>query len=112
MWYSASLLFKSVHVPSDSRPPLWEESIRLIEAETEIDARKEAERIGRAEKVAYRAQSDVVLQKALGCRFLQLAACGKARYMVTGDRDLLEIRDKLSYAIVSADTFMSALKLR
>jgi putative PIN family toxin of toxin-antitoxin system len=44
--------------------------------------------------------------------FLQLAACGKARYMVTGDRDLLEIRDKLPYAIVSAETFMSALNLR
>ena len=43
---------------------------------------------------------------------LQLAACGKAHYMVTGDLDLLEIRDKLSYAIVSADTFMSALSLR
>jgi hypothetical protein len=27
-------------------------------------------------------------------------------------RDLFEIRDKLSYAIVSADTFMSALSLR
>jgi predicted nucleic acid-binding protein len=43
---------------------------------------------------------------------LQLAACGKTHYMVTGDLDLLEFRDKLSYAIVSADTFMSALSLR
>lgn len=44
--------------------------------------------------------------------FLQLAACGRADYIVTGDRDLLEIPNKLSYAIVSADAFMSALKLR
>ena len=61
MWYSASLLFKSVHVPTDARQPIWEESIRLIEAETDADARNEAERIGRSEKVAYQAQNDVVL---------------------------------------------------
>ena len=44
--------------------------------------------------------------------FLQLAACGKAGFLVTGDRDLLEIGEKLSYAISSADAFMSALNLR
>jgi hypothetical protein len=60
MWFAASLLFKSVHVPSGARPALWEESIRLIHAATEADAQKEAERIGRAEKVAYQAQSDLV----------------------------------------------------
>jgi hypothetical protein len=61
MWYSASLLFKSTHVPSDARPPVWEESIRLVEAESEAVARTEAERIGRAEVVVYQANSDLVL---------------------------------------------------
>ena len=61
MWFAASLLFKSVHVPTGSRPPVWEQSIRLIEAETEAQAREEAERIGRAQKVSYQAQNDVVL---------------------------------------------------
>jgi putative PIN family toxin of toxin-antitoxin system len=44
--------------------------------------------------------------------FLQLAACGKARYLVTGDRDLLEIRERLSYEVVTADAFVSAVNLR
>jgi uncharacterized protein len=44
--------------------------------------------------------------------FLQLAAFGKARYLVTGDRDQIEIREKLSHAIVTADTFMSMVDLR
>src|SRR3977135_3971337 len=34
--------------------------------------------------------------------FFQLAAFGKARYLVTGDRDLIEIREKLFHAIVTA----------
>jgi hypothetical protein len=61
MWYSASLLFRSTHVPSEARSPVWEESIRLVEAETEADARTEAERLGRAEAVVYQTQNDVVL---------------------------------------------------
>jgi predicted nucleic acid-binding protein len=38
-----------------------------------------------------------------------VAAFGEARYLVTGDRDLLEVREKLSHAIVTADVFMSLL---
>jgi hypothetical protein len=61
MWFAANLLFKSVHVPSGHRPPIWEQSIRLIEAETEADARNKADRVGRSEVVAYQAQSDLVI---------------------------------------------------
>jgi hypothetical protein len=37
---------------------------------------------------------------------------GEHAWSACEGRDLFEIRDKLSYAIVSADTFMSALSLR
>ena len=42
-------------------------------------------------------------------QFLQLAAHAKANFLVTGDRDLLDIRDKTRYAIVTAEAFMSEL---
>jgi putative PIN family toxin of toxin-antitoxin system len=41
--------------------------------------------------------------------FLQLAAYAKANFLVTGDRDLLEIRDKTRFAIVTAEAFKSEL---
>jgi uncharacterized protein len=44
--------------------------------------------------------------------FLQLALCGKADYLVTGDRDLLDIDEKLPYAITTPDMFMASLHLR
>jgi hypothetical protein len=61
MWYSVSLLFKSVHVPTGPRPAVWEESIRLVEAETESEARQKAEIIGQSEKASYQARNDLVL---------------------------------------------------
>ena len=42
--------------------------------------------------------------------FLQLAAHARADFLVTGDRDLLDIRDKTRYAIVTAEEFMSKLE--
>jgi predicted nucleic acid-binding protein len=42
--------------------------------------------------------------------FLQLAAHARADFLVTGDRDLLDIRDKMRFAIVAAETFMSKLE--
>jgi uncharacterized protein len=42
--------------------------------------------------------------------FLQLAAHAKADFLVTGDRDLLDIREKTRFAIVSAEAFMSKLE--
>lgn len=53
MWYAASLLFKGVHTPARDEP-LWEESIRLIKADTEGVARDKAQRLGEAQKISYR----------------------------------------------------------
>jgi uncharacterized protein len=41
--------------------------------------------------------------------FLQLAVAGKAYYLVTGDKDLLDIRGKLACPIVTLDAFLTAL---
>jgi uncharacterized protein len=41
--------------------------------------------------------------------FLQLAAYGNADFLVSGDRDLLNIRAKTSCSIVTAEAFMSPL---
>jgi putative PIN family toxin of toxin-antitoxin system len=45
--------------------------------------------------------------------FLQLASCGKAKYLVTGDQDLLAARGHRRFAILSAAAdFISALGLQ
>jgi putative PIN family toxin of toxin-antitoxin system len=44
--------------------------------------------------------------------FLQLASYGKARYLVTGDQDLLAVRGHLRFAILSAADFISTLGLQ
>ena len=41
--------------------------------------------------------------------FLELAAIGKAKFLVTGDRDLLSIRERLSYQIVNPQAFLEEL---
>ena len=41
--------------------------------------------------------------------FLQLATHGKAKYLVTGDRDLLDVRGQLPCAIITAAEFIAAL---
>lgn len=58
MWYTANLLFKSVHSPTSSKDALWEESIRLIEAETREQAMEKANILGKAAEVSYPIQSD------------------------------------------------------
>lgn len=59
MWYSASLLLKRIHpraaVGTDEA--LWEESIVLIEANSEDEAREEAERLGGKENQSFQAVS-------------------------------------------------------
>jgi predicted nucleic acid-binding protein len=40
-----------------------------------------------------------------------LAAYAKANFLVTGDRDLLDIRDKTRFAIVTAEAFTELDKL-
>ena len=59
MWYAASLFFKGEHTPLTPTPK-WEESIRLIEANSEDDARVKAQEIGRAEEHSYRTQDGTV----------------------------------------------------
>lgn len=52
MWYAASLLFKGSRSPVHAEP-MWEESIRLIGAHSEDEARAKAERIGQSERASY-----------------------------------------------------------
>ncbi len=42
--------------------------------------------------------------------FLHLATHARADFLVTGDRDLLDIRDKTAFAIVTAEAFISRLE--
>jgi putative PIN family toxin of toxin-antitoxin system len=44
--------------------------------------------------------------------FLRLAASGKADYLVTGDKDLLEVSGKTSYSIITADKFLALISAR
>lgn len=52
MWYAACLLIESSRSPAGAEP-IWEESIRLIEAATEQEARAKAERLGHSEGQSY-----------------------------------------------------------
>ena len=60
MWFAASLLFKSTHVPTEAKPAIWEESIRLILAATEEEAYEKARRIGNAASHAYDVEGGTV----------------------------------------------------
>jgi hypothetical protein len=59
MWYAASLLFKSVKESSDE-PSLWEESIRLVRADTDAEAHEKAVRLGRSAETSYEADGSLV----------------------------------------------------
>ena len=43
--------------------------------------------------------------------FLQLAVAGKAKYLVTGDRDLLSLAGRFVCPIITADQFIKLLNL-
>jgi len=60
MWYAVSLFYKSVHTPPESKPTLWEESVRLIQAATEEEARNLAENIGRSGAHNYEVEDGTV----------------------------------------------------
>src|SRR5438552_18123558 len=53
MWFSVNLLYKSIHPDHPENESLWEERVFLVQAETEDQARQEAERIGKNEEHAY-----------------------------------------------------------
>jgi len=61
MWFAASLLFKSVH-PGQVDDHLWEESIFLVRAESEEEARQKADRLGKAEEHEYVAANGEMTQ--------------------------------------------------
>jgi hypothetical protein len=53
MWFAVNLLFKSVHAGKPEEDSLWEERIILIQAETEAEARQQAELLGKDEEHEY-----------------------------------------------------------
>jgi hypothetical protein len=53
MWYAVNLLLKSTRSPVSDVEPLWEESIRLVSASSEEEARAKAELLGQAERMTY-----------------------------------------------------------
>jgi len=53
-WFVASLLFKSVHTPTPSDDPLWEERLILIQAATQDEANAKAAIIGAQEVHSYK----------------------------------------------------------
>jgi hypothetical protein len=53
MWFSANLLFKSVHKPITDDAPVWEERVVLLECSDEATALQKAESLGKAEVVSY-----------------------------------------------------------
>jgi len=70
MWYSAALLFERVHPGHESPPddPLWEESVILVDAPSEEDAKAKAEILGRAKELSFRAISG----EAVEWRFVEV----------------------------------------
>ena len=60
MWYAANLLYRSIHTPIESKPTVWEESVRLIQARSETEALQEAEAIGRSEAHSYEVEGGTV----------------------------------------------------
>ena len=61
MWFAANLLFKSTHVPTEAKPTIWEESVRLIQATTEAEALERAERLGRSGTHSYQVEDGLVI---------------------------------------------------
>lgn len=54
MWYSASLFFESIHTPPQAEAEhLWQETVYLIDAETEVEALAKADAIGRQSELSY-----------------------------------------------------------
>lgn len=61
MWYAVNILFRSEHIPTEAKPTIWEESMLLVEAGSEEEARAEGERIGRSRTHTYEVQDGVVI---------------------------------------------------
>jgi putative PIN family toxin of toxin-antitoxin system len=63
-------------------------------------------------KIPAKAPKTTPVRDPFDVPFLQLAFCGKAKYLVSGDQDLLSIRAPLRFAILSAAGFISVLGLQ
>jgi len=53
MWFTVSLLFKSIHVGQPEDNCLWEESIFLVRAESYAEAQQQAELLGKVQEHEY-----------------------------------------------------------
>ena|SRR5437667_11791642 len=53
MWFAVNLQFKSTHPGHAEHEGLWEECLTLVRAETEEEARREGEHIGKAKEHEY-----------------------------------------------------------
>lgn len=53
-WFTASLFFRSAHSSPSKDEPLWEETIRLIDATCEEDALEKAKALGKSLELSYR----------------------------------------------------------
>lgn len=62
MWYTANLLFKRTRDrgPNNKDDILWEESIRLIDAASEEEARSSAKKIGESKPVNFETSDGAV----------------------------------------------------
>jgi hypothetical protein len=61
MWFAASLLFRSSRIPQENKPTIWEESVRLVEASSEQEALKTAERLGVAQAQTYEVEGGIIV---------------------------------------------------
>jgi hypothetical protein len=55
MWFAVNLLFESIHPEHPENELLWEERLMLVRAGNEAEARREGERVGKAEEHEYTA---------------------------------------------------------
>ncbi len=62
MWFSASLLFKSVRIDESPKEALFEERIILINAALGAEAQAEAEAIGKGEEHEYMAADGYLIR--------------------------------------------------
>lgn len=60
MLFAVSILYESQHSPETRPEPLWEESIRIVEAVSEEDARLAGESLGRQRLNSYIAEGSTV----------------------------------------------------
>lgn len=61
MWYAVNILYRSEHIPTEATPTIWQESILLIQASGEEEARSEGERLGRSGTHTYEVEDGIVI---------------------------------------------------